>query len=188
MATLFADINWLDIIFFAILAGMIYKGSHAGVGSQLLSLMWWFVLIFFSLNYYTSLSEGMFGFIRQSWGRAISFILIVTVMSGLVKFLEMIFNVSVTDNLAPLERIGGAIVSSIRTFLLFGIIGTIFLLIPISFLQDSVRSNSKTGMLFVNADIKVYSFMTQQFDFVTARGTDEILDEIIASSEKRGTA
>lgn len=180
-----SGINWLDILFLTILLGMIYKGSHTGVGSQLLSLGWWFVLIFFSIGYYSVLASRIFGFMVQNWARAICFFIIVAVMFLIIRFLESIFNIAVTENLAPIERMGGAFIAFLRAFLLFGMIGIQLLLLPFDFLRDSVVEGSETGMFFVEVDSGIYSWITDRLAFVEDKKNEEVVKEFLASAGKK---
>ena len=185
MSSIIYGINWLDIAFITILLGMIYKGSHAGVGSQVLSLAWVFVLLFFSLGFYDSLASGFFSFIKQNWARPISFLLISIISFASIKFLEMIFNISTSENLAPFERIGGAIIASLRTFVIFGIITIQLLLLPVKFLQDGVN-DSKSGFFLVGIDAQLFSYMAENLEYFKKKSKDEIVDEIVGSSERGG--
>ena len=177
-----SGVNWLDVIFLTVLLGMIYKGSRAGVGNQLLSLAWVFVLVFFSIGYYSVLASSLFGFILQSWARPISFFIIASVMFVSIKFLEMMFSSEFVEHISPLERIGGALVAAVRTFLMFGLIGMLFLLLPISFLQNSVAKGSKTGMVFVRMDAHVYSWLSNYLKFVEQKDADKVVNGICKSS------
>ncbi len=177
-----SGVNWLDVIFLTILLGMIYKGSRAGVGSQLLSLVWAFVLVFFSIGFYSGLASSMFGFILQSWARAISFFIIASILFVAIKFLEMIFGIEYVENISPLERIGGAVVAAMRTVLLFGLVCILFLLLPIPFLQNAVAKGSKTGMVFVRTNAHVYSRLSDHLKFVKQKDPDEVVNEIFKSS------
>lgn len=181
-----SGVNWLDVIFLTILLGMIYKGSRAGVGNQLLSLVWVLVLVFFSIGYYDGLASSVFGFITRSWARAISFAIIVSVLFVLTKLLEMMFTCEYVENLPPLERIGGAVVGAMRAFLVFGLICVLFLLLPVSFLQNAVAKSSRTGMAFVKMDAHVYSWLSDYLKFVEQKNTDEVVKEILKSSGKMG--
>ena len=185
MSAIISSINWLDILFLSILLGMIYKGSHTGVGSQLLSLAWWFVLIFFSIGYYSVLSSRIFGFMVQNWARAICFFIIVAVMVLIIKFLESIFNIAVTENLAPIERVGGAFIAFLRAFLLFGLIGIQLLLLPFDFLRDPVVEGSATCMFFVRTDSGIYSWIAGHLAFVEDRKSEEVVKEFLASAGKK---
>lgn len=185
MSTIIAGINWLDVLFLTILLGMIYKGSRVGVGSQFLSLAWLFILIYVSIGYHINLASKIFGFMDQNWARAIAFLVIFIAFVLIVKFFEMLFNVSNVENLAPIERIGGAFIASLRTFLLLGLVSIQLLLLPASFLRDSVAEGSKTGMFFVNLDVGIYCWMTSRLKFVEAKKKKEIIEELLSSSKKK---
>jgi len=177
-----SGINWLDVVYFTILLGMIYKGSHAGVGSQILSLLWVFVLIFFSLGYYSVLASSVFGFVVQNWARPTSFCIIAGISFISIKFLQMIFNVSCQEQLPPIERIGGAVIAVLRTFLLFGIIGIQFLLLPIPPLQNAVAKSSGTAMTFVRMDAAIYGWLSKHVQIVKKQDAEEVVKEILKSS------
>jgi len=185
LSTIISEINWLDVVFLIILLGMIYNGSRAGVGSQLLSLAWWFVLIFFVLNYYDNVASKVFGFMIQNWARAIAFFLIVTGLMGVIKFLESLFKIERVDDLATIERIGGAVMASLRSFLLFGIIGMQLLLIPIPAIHNAAYKGSKSAMFFVNVDATIYSYMTRFLAFIDNREKDQIIGKFISSPSKK---
>ncbi len=183
MSTIFSGVNWLDVLFLTILLGMIYKGSRTGVGSQFLSLAWLLILVYVSICYYDTLAAKIFGFMAQNWARPIAFFVIFFVFILVIKFFEMIFNVSNVENLAPIERIGGAVIASLRAFLLLGLVSTQLLLLPGSFLRDSVAKGSKTGMMLVNLDVGIYCWMSSHLKFVKVKKRTEIIEEILASSE-----
>lgn len=185
MSTIISGVNWLDVLFLTILLGMIYKGSRTGVGSQFLSLVWWFILTYVSIGYYGALAAKVFGFMDQNWARPVAFFVIFFIFVLIIKFFEMIFNVGNVENLAPIERIGGAVVASLRTFLLLGLVSTQLLLLPADFLRDSVAEGSKTGMFFVNLDVGIYCWMTSHLKFVKVKKKKEIIEEILASSKKK---
>lgn len=181
MLEIISGINWLDIVFLTILLGMIYRGSHAGVGSQLLSLAWWFVLIFFSIGYYSLIASKLFGFMVQGWARAVSFFIIVAVLWAIIKFLQRVFNIERAENLSPVERIGGSVVSSLRAFLFFGMVGIQFLILPVNVLHNSVSEGSKTGMFFVDVNADIYSWMTSHLAFVEEKTREEVVEGFFAS-------
>ena len=110
MSAALTDINWLDILFVILLLGMVYKGLRTGVGSQLLSLAGWFVLLFVSIGYYKVLSEAIFGSVLQKWAKPVSFFVISAGIFTVVKILERAFNVITSEEHAAIERVGGALV------------------------------------------------------------------------------
>jgi len=105
------------------------------------------------------------------------------VLLGLIKILEKGFNIQHAENLAPIERIGGAVVSIMRVFLIFGIIGMQLLLIPVGGLHDSILKGSKTAMFFVRIDADIYSLTTRYVDFVEDLTAEEVI-AIFSKPEK----
>ncbi|MBD3379474.1 MAG: hypothetical protein GF408_03320, partial [Candidatus Omnitrophica bacterium] len=140
------DINWLDILFLVLLLGMLYKGLRTGVGGQVISLIGLAALLFFSLHYYGFLSEGIFGFMLQKWAKPLTFFSVAAVIFTVTKVLERIFNITGGEEMAALERIGGAVVAFFRAVLLFGVIGILFMLIPLEYTRTSVTEHSRTAM------------------------------------------
>ncbi|MFQ5952836.1 MAG: hypothetical protein ACE5JK_05470, partial [Candidatus Omnitrophota bacterium] len=100
-----------------------------------------------------------------------------------IKILERVSSVITGEEIAVIERIGGGLVAFFRAFLMFGLMGMLLLLIPMEFLQDSVKKQSKTGMFFVELDAKIYSSMTGHFGLTKKRTKGEILKEFLQRSE-----
>ena len=189
MQDLISGINWLDIIFVLVLIGMIYRGSQAGVGAQLLSLVWCFLLIFISIAYFSHLSSKLSAILNFGWARSVAFLGIILFLFGFMRVLEKVFNIQRAEHLAPIERIGGSLVSAFRACLIFGIIGIQMLLIPSSTLRKDVLEKSKSGMFFIGLDAEIYSYMSKYVDFVQEVEKDALIQLFItgemAEEEKR---
>lgn len=171
-------INWLDIVFFAILVGTIFKGAHSGIGSQIVSLVWVICLVFLSIGYYYFIARNVFGFIDPSWGRALSFFLIVIAIFAIIRLLENIFNIEQSEGISPFERLGGALISAIRSFLLFGLVSMQLLLLPVEDLYKAVDKGSKTSGYCVWLDAYIYSWITYHVDFLEDRKVESVIDGI----------
>ena len=184
MPEIIQDFNWLDILFLILLLGMIYKGSMTGVGGQVISLIGLFVLMFFSIGYYYFLSTAIFGFMLQTWARPASFFIISAVLFVIIKVLERVFNVISTEESSSIERIGGAIVASLRACLIFGLIGMQLLLVPVDYLRLAVMEGSKTCMFFVNLDAEIFSWMTGHFGIMEKRKKDDIVKSFLEPPKK----
>lgn len=180
MSTVFRSINWLDILFVILLLGMIYKGVRTGVGGQLLSLAGWFFLLFASLSYYNILSTALFGSLLQKWARPASFFAIAFFVFICIKIAEKLSHIIIGEELAPIEKIGGALVAVLRSVLLFGLIGIFLLLVPMEFTRVSVMKRSRTGMFFVNLDAKIYSLMTGHFGLSKKQTEREVVRGILS--------
>ncbi len=178
MSELLNSINWIDITFIILFLGMIYKGARTGVGSQLLSLAGWVVLLFCSINYYQELSTAIFGFLLQRLSRPFSFFAISVVILFLIKTFERLFHVISGDGVAFIERIGGVIIAAIRAFILFGIVGLFMLLIPLNSANKLVEE-SRFAMPVIDFDLRIYSWLTGRLDFVENRDKDAVLKEFL---------
>ncbi|MFH1665010.1 MAG: CvpA family protein [Candidatus Omnitrophota bacterium] len=184
MPTIFNDINWVDIFFLILLLGMIYKGAKIGVGGQMISLVGGFILVFISIRYYILLSEAIFGFVFQNWARPISFLAIAGSIFMTIKLLERVFNISGGEELSALERIGGIFVASIKAAMLFGVVGILFLIIPVDLLRVSAREGSRTCMFFVKMDVFIYSGITGIIDSGKKVREEDVMKELLAKIEK----
>ena len=184
MPDILQSINWIDIIFIILLLGMVYKGTSVGVGGQIISLMGYIILLFVSIGYYRFASEAIFGFLLQDWAKPISFLVISVLIFVATKFVERIFNIAKGEELAGIEKIGGALVSFFRAVILCGAIGIFFLLTPISYLQDSASFGSMTCMYFVKTDVSIYSWLAKVTGIDKEASSKIVLDQIIISTGK----
>jgi uncharacterized membrane protein required for colicin V production len=175
--------NWVDVLFVILLLGTIYKGVRIGVGGQLLSLAGCFLILFAALNYYNFVSRIIFGFLLYKWARPVSFFSIVVLIFAAVTLWEKAFSVADREELAPIERIGGAVIAALRAFIIFGIVSMFFLLLPFSFTRVTIAHKSRLGMFFVELDAKIYSAMTGHLGLSKKRPKEEIIGEFIPDYE-----
>ncbi len=185
MPAIIARLNWIDVFFLILLLGMAYKGTKTGVGGQIVSLIGSFVLVFCSIRYYEVLAEAIFGFMLQTWARPISFFAIAIIIFVLGKVLERAFNLSGGENLVAVERLGGIVIASLRAFVFFGMIGLLFLLVPVERIRFSVVEGSKTCMFFVNMDTEIYSWMTEVLKETEKKHKDKnaVLEQFLSAVE-----
>jgi len=172
------------MIYLAIFCGMIYNGSHTGIGKQVISLIWWIVLIFISLHFYSTMASKVFAFMVQYWAKPLAFFILVCVLSFAIRLFNIIFNIGETVEMAPIERIGGAVVAALRSFLLFGVLSIMILLLPFRSYSDSVSKGSFSAMHFVNLDTAIYVWLTRTLDFVEDKEKESVVEEFLSSPER----
>jgi len=173
-------INWIDIVFIILFIGMGYKGSRAGVGSQIFTLAGWVIILFVSIAYYGDMSRLVFGFLSPKWAKPVSFFIITAVIFTAIKLVERLFSVPETEGLAPIERIGGVLISSLKAFLLFGMVGILLLLLPVSALNKAAGGKSKTCMFFVSMDVKIYDWVVSTVGMSGAKKHDEVMGDLLS--------
>ena len=178
------NFNWIDVVFVILLLGMLYKGAKVGVGGQVLSLAGGLFLVFAAVGYYAFLSEAIFGFMLQKWAKPLSFFIIGALIFIMTKLLERVFSIIAGEEVAVIERIGGVIVAGIRAVVLFGLLGMLFLLVPIDSVNAAASEGSETCMFFVNADAQIYSWMSGIAGGSGKKTKDEIVREFLISTRK----
>ncbi|MBD3427258.1 MAG: hypothetical protein GF409_08585 [Candidatus Omnitrophica bacterium] len=184
LPSIFEQINWLDIVFIILLLGMVYKGLRTGVGTQVLSLLGWFILLFFSIGYYGYFSQAIFGFLLQKWAKPLSFFLIASIIFIIIKLVERIFNVMHSEEVVSIERLGGAVLASFRAFMFFGAISILLLLIPVESVKAAAVADSKTSMFFVKLDAQLYSWMTKLVNGPEAKEREQIVESLLRAQEE----
>lgn len=182
MPVTFTDFNWVDLIFVILLLGMAYKGLKIGVGGQILSLIGCFILLFVSINYYNLISQALFGFILQKWAKPLSFFTIAVGIFVAIKLLEKWFHLTGDEESSVIEKIGGIVVGAFRAAILCGLVGILFLLLPVEYLHKSVTETSKSSMFFINMDAEIYSWMTGIIGIDKKREREDVLQEFLSGT------
>jgi uncharacterized membrane protein required for colicin V production len=184
LADYISSINWLDILYLVIMLGMVYQGSRAGVGNQLLSLAWIFIVIFLSIGFYVSFANNAFGFMKQCYARPIAFCIIAGMLFLLTMFLEKIFQADTVEALSPFERILGSVIAGIRACLIFGVISIFLLLLPFGSLRKAVSVESNSAMFFTTLDVNIYCWLSDKLDIAKDLKVPEVIDTIMDTSDK----
>jgi len=174
------NINWIDLAFIILLLGIVYKGLRSGVGGQMLSLAGWIVLVFVSIGFYDYISEAFFGFLLQKWAKPLSFFALSVGVLMVLKVLERIFIVMSSDEMAPIERLGGALVAAARACMFFGLIGILLLLVPVQAVRDQATKGSRSCMFFVELDARIYSAITEVTGYPAKVSWTEVRDKILS--------
>ena len=187
MPEILSNINWIDILFIILLAGMSYKGTKTGVGGQIISFVGYFFVLFLALRFYERLADAVFGFLLHSWAEPIAFFVIAFGVFVVIKFCERTIGV-IGEGLGAVEKTGGVFVAVLRACLLFGIIGIFILLMPLKYMHASATVKSKTCMFFVNMDVGIYSWVQERVGLARKDKREEIVDELVdfKSIRRRG--
>lgn len=184
MPEIFHTIHWIDIVFIILLLGIVYKGLRVGVGGQLLSLAGWLFLVVVSIGFYDYISEAFFGFLLQKWAKPLSFFAIGVAVLTVLKMLERIFIVVSSDEMAPIERLGGGLVAAVRGFVFFGLVGMLLLLVPVSAVREQVTERSATCMYFVEMDARIYAFITRITGFPRELRWTDVIEKVTEDASR----
>lgn len=156
------SISWSDVVFATIVLVTVFNGFRAGVGVQILSLALWIAAAYAAIGYYPFIASKISGFGMDEWTKAISFFVICAASVLILRMVSLIFKTENAPSLAPIERLGGVVIASLRACILVGIIGIQLLLVPIDTVRSVVREESKTGMFFVRFDTSIYYWINER--------------------------
>lgn len=170
MPDLLKQLNWVDAVFLLLYVGMVYRGARTGVGAQLLSLAGWVAILYLSGRYFSFLSEAIFGFMLQDWAKPLSFLSVAAAGFLVLKFTERVFSVVLGSELSVIEKVGGTIVATLKSFVFFGMIGFFLILTPVDYLWYSAAKASRTCSSLMKFDTVVY----RAIDGLFVSGDDKI--------------
>jgi len=162
---LLSRVNWVDVLVVILLIRITYTSSHIGVGKQILPLLLLVLILLLTLYNYKDIASFFTN--RYSFTPSVCEFLTFTLMA-FVFFLIYHFVSRVTGlalfsgeaGAAPgMEKIGGAVLGTLRSFIIIGMVLMGLLMAPVKFTEDGVR-NSYSGFFFIEMDLKFYNFAT----------------------------
>ena len=165
MSDLLSRVNWVDIFALILFIKIGYVSSRIGVGKQIFPLILLALMLAISLYNYKTVAS--FFIDRYSFMPSVckffSFSLMALVFSivyGVVTRITGMFLFSAEAEAGGIEKIGGTIFGILRSFLIVGTILIVFLLVPVKFVESSVK-NSFLGSFIVSSDIKAYTMVAR---------------------------
>lgn len=181
----FARINWVDIVILIIIARTCYVALKNGFPHELFRFLGTVFAIYFSLHYYTALSD----FIRERLDLKVvpldflDFIFFVGIViitdllflafrSALARFIKM-------EAVPRLNKIGGIILGFFRSILLSGLVVFMLVISSISYLKGSALS-SLSGSSLVKVAPSTYSWLWRHImsKFMTGERFNETIQEV----------
>lgn len=175
-------INWVDFVVLIVIIRISYVSLQDGLSHGILPLIGSVFMLVLSLYSY-----GRIGELIYSWGfafpmdvlNAFSFILSVFLIGLLFKFLSTAIDKIIKVSWNPvLEKFGGLAVGVIRGTVVASIIVTTIVLLPLPYLQWSVRDRSLTGMYILGIGPAIYG-KTSTFMDKTPVNSKEFMDKLV---------
>lgn len=153
-------INWVDILVLILMIRMSYVAFSQGLSHEIFPFFGIIIVVIFTFHYYTKLGEAlsMGTNMVPEIANFIAFLLLVTVLGFLVKLLKSILDKIIKVEWHPvIEKFGGIFVGVIRAYIITSLILTVLALMPLSYLQWSIRERSLTGRYILMAGPEIYS-------------------------------
>ncbi len=155
-----AKINWVDVLILIIVLRTSYVSLQDGLSHEILPLAGSVCMLVFSLHYYNRIALFLYngGFtLPMELLNPAGFILSAVVIGILFKFIKVMIDKIIKVSWHPLiEKFGGLLAGVVRGAILTSTILITIVLIPLPYLQWSVRDRSLTGVYFLRIGPVIY--------------------------------
>ena len=178
-------VNWVDILAIIILIRTSYISLQAGLSSELFSLLGVYLNIILTLNYYTKIgriiSETIPGF-TLVLANFISFLSIAVILAVLFRLIRAILDRVIKIEWHPLiERLGGLVAGLARSCLAVSLVLIILILLPLPYMQWSIRDRSLSGMFFLKIGPSAYAKSLNALPWLSKKGEPVNTEELMAA-------
>ena len=176
-------INWVDVLIVILIVRTSYVSLQDGLSHELLPLVGSVCMLIFSLHYYTKIAAFLYymGFtIPMVFLDLVGFIAAFVCIGLLFKLIKLFIDKIIKVSWHPLiERFGGLIAGVVRGAVLTSTILIIIVLIPLPYLQWSVRDRSLTGVYFLRIGPVIYEKLSAVLPTVKAGGSRVSSNEMV---------
>jgi uncharacterized membrane protein required for colicin V production len=156
-----SKINWVDVLVAILMIRMSYVAFKEGLSHEIFPFFGAIAMVMIALRYYMSIgsfiSQNIIG-LPVEVSNFLSFLALVLAVGFAVKFLGVVLEKIIKVQWHPLiEKFGGLIIGITRAYIITGLILMTLALMPLPYLQWSIRDKSLTGKYVVMAGPEVYS-------------------------------
>ena len=158
---LIARINWVDVLVVILMLRISYVAFRDGLSHEIFSFLGSVLIVILVMRYY-----AVFGsFISRNTMNMpaelsdfLSFIILVAASGFLVRLLRIMLDKVLKIQWHPMiEKLGGLAVGMMKAYIVTGIVLMALDLMPLSYLQRSIRDKSLTGKYFLAAAPRIYN-------------------------------
>ena len=154
-------INWVDILAIILLIRTTYVSLQAGLSSELFSLLGVYLNVVLALNYYAKIGHILSGTIPGFplvLANFVSFLGIAVILAILFRFIGGVLDRVIKIEWHPLiESVGGLVAGLARSCLAVSLVLIILILLPLPYMQWSIRDRSLSGTFFLKIGLSVYA-------------------------------
>jgi len=174
--------NWVDLLVVIIMLRMIYISFTDGLSHGIFPLFGSILKLVLALNFY-----GKLGFVLNSTVNAIpvslcnliGFLVIIIIVGIALKFLRVMVDAIIKVTWHPvIEKFGGMLVGVLRGCIASSIILVLLALIPLSYLQWSIKDKSLCGVFFLRVGPEIYRVIPG-----AGAGYEKVVKDIISKKD-----
>jgi len=157
---LIAKINWVDILVVILMLRISYVAFRDGLSHEIFSLIGSILVMVLAMRYYpvfgSSISSNMMN-MPIELANFLSFLVLVAASGFIVRLLRVVLDKIVKVQWHPLiEKFGGLAVGIMKAYVIAGIVLMTLSLMPLSYLQWSIKDKSLTGKYILRAGPEIY--------------------------------
>ena len=176
-------INWVDIFSIILLLRITYASFRGGLSHELFSTLGVFFNLIVSIHYYQKIgnfvSETVSGF-PVALSNFFSFLLLSAALALLFRLIRMILDRVIKIEWHPfIEGFGGLVAGAVKAFMSVSLVLMLLILLPLPYMQWSVRDKSVTGMFFLSIGPTIYSKTYRQIPGIKAQGEPMDMNEFM---------
>ncbi|MDD5173805.1 MAG: CvpA family protein [Candidatus Omnitrophota bacterium] len=157
---LITRINWVDVLVVILMLRISYVAFRDGLSHEIFPLIGSIMVLVLAMRYYTvlggSISRNMMN-MPVELANFLSFLMLVTVFGFLVRLLRVILDKIVKVQWhSIMDKFGGLVVGIMKAYVITVIVLTTLSLMPLSYLQWSIKDRSLTGKYILMAGPRIY--------------------------------
>ena len=154
------NFNWVDILLILLLLKTVYVGARRGLTAEFFKLIGTVLSLVLGLHNYNRIATALVEYINiPIWlSQFVILVIIVLLIRVIFKYIVLLLlKFLKIQFVLQLERIGGALVGLVRSFLIGGLLLLILSFLPIGYLYRSICERSCLAPYFINLTEKTYS-------------------------------
>lgn len=156
---LITKVNWVDILVAILMLRISYVAFRDGLSHEIFPFIGSILIIVLATRYYAvigSLISGNMMNMPLELANFLSFFVLVVVLGMLVRLLRLLLDKIVKVEWHPImEKFGGLAVGIMKAYVVTGIVLMTISLMPLSYLQWSIRERSLTGKYILMASPQI---------------------------------
>jgi len=153
-------LNWIDILVIILLFRVTYVAFQDGLSHEIFPLIGSICTVVLALHYYHNLAifiSKHFLNIPVQVLDFLVFLLLVLGMGFIFKFLKVFVDNFMKVTWHPaVEKFGGLVIGLLKATVVVSIVLTMLALLPLPYLQRSIRDRSMTGLYFLKIGPAIY--------------------------------
>lgn len=155
-----SGVNWVDVLVVIIMLRTVYVSFQSGLSHEIFPLFGSVLSLLLALFFYSKIGSAFHdtaSIIPISICNLTGFVAVIVAMSFILKILKGLIDAVIKVTWHPLiERSGGLLLGMFRGAVILSTILIVIALVPLSYLQESIKEKSVSGMFFLEIGPAMY--------------------------------